>query len=95
MSANSIANSLLLTSRDLTTPVGVVFDLWNRDETLAENLLAALLNKREPSELSGAAWKVGEDLFVHQCQEGTIIESFFQWSNKNGLNVPSFMAGAF
>lgn len=94
MSGNSLANSLVLTSDNMSTPLGVVFDFWNNeDEEKAVALLDALKLKVEVGVLNQAANRLEMYLFAIQHMSGELIESYNQWLNKNGLQVESLLAG--
>lgn len=94
MSGNTLANSLIHTSENMSTPLGVVFDFWNNeDEEKALALLDALKSKVEIGILNKAANRLEMYLFAIQHMSGELLESYNQWLNKNGLQVESLLAG--
>lgn len=95
MSVNSLANSLLLTSSNMTTPLGVVFDYWNNEEEVRAILLLETLKAKvaDLGVLNQAANRLEMYLFAIQHLNGELIESFNQWLNQNGLQVVSLLSG--
>lgn len=94
MSANSLANSALLTSDTMATPLGYVFDFWsNDDEARAQALLVALLTKRPVGGFNEAFTRLEAALFAVHNVDGGVIASFGYWLNQNGLNVQTLLAG--
>lgn len=94
MSANSLANSTLLTSENMATPLGIVFDFWNNDDLQrAKELLASLLYKREAGLFNEAFLRLEATLFGVYNVDGTRVYRFALWLNQNGLKVQLLVAG--
>lgn len=90
MTGNALANSLLLTSKNMAIPLGVVFDYWNNDkDEKALDLLTSLINKVEIAELNSGANRLELYLRENLHLATELIQSFNTWLNANGLQVVS------